>query len=79
METPSGRNKNEEERQRNIKPYAKYSGLAFQMIGALVVAAFGGKKLDEYFTTEKPWFTISLLLLAVVISMLTIILSINKK
>ncbi|MCC9135856.1 AtpZ/AtpI family protein [Pontibacter silvestris] len=79
METPSERDKHEKERQESIKPYAKYSGLAFQMIGALVLAAFGGKKLDDYFATGKPWFTIALLLLAVVVSMVTIILSINKK
>ncbi|WP_242922065.1 AtpZ/AtpI family protein [Pontibacter liquoris] len=66
-------------RQDNIKPYLRYSGLAFQMIGAMVLAAFAGMKLDDYFQTQNPWFTIVLLLLAVVASMVLVILSLNKK
>ena len=63
----------------NIKPYLKYSGLAFQMIGAMVLAAFAGMKLDAYFQTQNPWFTILLLVIAVVASMVLVILSLNKK
>ena len=79
METDHQENKAEKARQDNIKPYVKYSGMAFQMIGALVLAAFAGMKLDDYFATDKPWFTIVLLLLAVVASMVLTILSLNKK
>lgn len=63
----------------NIKPYLKYSGLAFQMIGVMVLAAFAGMKLDDHFQTENPWFTIILLVVAVVASMVLVILSLNKK
>lgn len=63
----------------NVKPYLKYSGLAFQMIGAMVLAAFAGMKLDDYFQTQNPWFTIGLLVVAVVASMVLVILSLNKK
>lgn len=63
----------------NIKPYLKYSGLAFQMIGVMVLAAFAGMKLDDHFQTENPWFTIILLLIAVVASMVLVIVSLNKK
>ncbi|WP_299817812.1 AtpZ/AtpI family protein [uncultured Pontibacter sp.] len=63
----------------NIKPYLKYSGLAFQMIGAMVLAAFAGMKLDEHFQTQNPWFTIILLVVAVVATMVLVILSLNKK
>lgn len=63
----------------NIKPYLKYSGLAFQMIGVMVLAAFAGMKLDDHFQTENPWFTIILLLVAVVASMVLVIVSLNKK
>jgi F0F1-type ATP synthase assembly protein I len=66
-------------REDSIKPYLKYSGLAFQMIGAMVLAAFAGMKLDSYFQTQNPWFTIVLLVLAVVASMILVILSLNKK
>ncbi|MCJ8166137.1 AtpZ/AtpI family protein [Pontibacter sp. E15-1] len=66
-------------REDNVKPYLKYSGLAFQMIGAMVLAAFAGMKLDAHFQTRNPWFTIVLLVLAVVASMVLVILSLNKK
>ncbi|GAB3824148.1 AtpZ/AtpI family protein [Pontibacter rugosus] len=71
--------KPEQQRQDNIKPYVKYSGMAFQMIGALVVAAFAGKALDAYVGNQKPWFTVGLLLIAVVATMVLTIISINKK
>lgn len=80
MENPSEKDKNpEQRRQDNIKPYVKYSGMAFQMIGALVLAAFAGRKLDAYMGNDKPWFTIGLLLLAVIATMILTIISINKK
>jgi F0F1-type ATP synthase assembly protein I len=63
----------------SFKQYLKYSGLAFQMIGVLVLAAWAGMKLDEHFQTENPWFTIVLLLLAVTASMVLVIVSLNKK
>ncbi|OKL41266.1 AtpZ/AtpI family protein [Pontibacter flavimaris] len=65
--------------QESMKPYVKYSGLAFQMIGALVLAAFAGQWLDDKVGNDKPWFTIGLLLTAVIATMVLTILSINKK
>ncbi len=72
--TPSDKPKGD-----NIKPYLRYSGLAFQMIGAMVVAAYAGMKLDDHYQTQNPWFTIVFLLVAVVASMVLVILSLNKK
>ena len=66
-------------REDSIKPYVKYSGMAFQMIGALVLAALAGRWLDGYVENEKPWFTIVLLLVAVIGTMVLTIISINKK
>ncbi|MCC9168450.1 AtpZ/AtpI family protein [Pontibacter harenae] len=71
--------KEKEESSSGIKPYLKYSGMAFQMVGVLVLAAFAGIKLDDYFNTTVPWFTIILLLLAVIASMVLTIISITKK
>lgn len=63
----------------DVKPYVKYSGMAFQMIGALVLAALAGRWLDGYAGNEKPWFTIVLLLAAVIGTTVLTILTINKK
>ncbi len=69
----------EKDNEGGAKPYLKYSGLAFQMIGVMVLAAWGGMALDEHFGTKNPWFTIGLLVAAVVASMMLVIISLNKK
>ncbi|HEY4651035.1 MAG TPA: AtpZ/AtpI family protein [Pontibacter sp.] len=69
----------DEKKENGVKPYLKYSGIAFQMIGVLVIAAWIGMKLDEYFATQNPWFTIGLLVVGVISSMLLVILSLNRK
>ncbi len=51
-----------------LKFYAKYSSLAFQMIVIILAGAFGGKALDNWLSWEFPVFTLSLTILAVVIS-----------
>ena len=52
-----------------LNNYARYSGLAFQMIAIILVGVFGGIKLDELVKWEFPVFTLVLTLLAVVGSM----------
>ena len=42
---------------RKIKSYVKYSGLAYQLIGLLVVAIFLGLKADAYMGNEKEYIT----------------------
>ena len=50
---------------KGIKDFARYSGIAFQMIGIILVATWGGTKLDKLAGNEKPVFTIILSLLGV--------------
>jgi F0F1-type ATP synthase assembly protein I len=76
-DTPDHKNP-EQKRQNNVKPYVKYSGMAFQMIGALVIAAYAGMKLDDYAGNENPWFTVALLLIAVIATTVLTIVSITK-
>ncbi len=45
---------------KELNPYLKYSGLAFEMLAVIGVAVFGGIKLDEYFGNETPWITLIL-------------------
>ncbi len=61
------------------KPYLKYSGLAFQMIGIMSLAAFGGRKLDAHFGNEIPWCTLVLLLIAIAASMYLVVVSLKQK
>ncbi len=52
-----------------LNSYARYSGLAFQMIAIILVGVFGGIKLDEIVKWEFPVFTLVLTLLSVMASM----------
>lgn len=47
--------------QKSKKPfnnYAKYSNLAFQILGLLLLGVFGGYKLDKLLTLHFPVFTL---------------------
>jgi F0F1-type ATP synthase assembly protein I len=50
---------------KGIKDFARYSGIAFQMVGIILVTVWGGKKLDELTGFRVPVFTIILSLLGV--------------
>lgn len=50
---------------KGIKDFAKYSGMAFQMIGIILVTTWGGIKLDELIGFQHPVFTIILSLIGV--------------
>lgn len=49
--------KPDDDLRKSLKSYAKYSSLGLQL-GALIFAgSYGGKWLDGYLETSKPWFT----------------------
>jgi len=52
-------------RNKGIKDFARYSGLAFQMGGIILVTVWGGVKLDKLTGWNTPVFTIVLSLLGV--------------
>ncbi|MGB0838650.1 MAG: AtpZ/AtpI family protein [Chitinophagales bacterium] len=62
---------------RPVNNYMHYSGMAFQMMATMLVCAYLGIKLDEWFVT-KALFTIIFLLLGVIGSMYTVIKSVSK-
>lgn len=66
------------EKKNRLSAYAKYSGLAFQMIGVILIGSFGGIKLDEYLNT-LPLFTIVFTLIAVCLAMGLVIKDFLKK
>ena len=61
------------QKNKGVQDFAKYSGLAFQMIIILLIAVWGGKKLDALTGVEKPVFTIILSLLGVFAAIYTAI------
>jgi F0F1-type ATP synthase assembly protein I len=46
-----------------LNNYAKYSGLAFQMVAIIMIGVFGGIKLDAWLEMGFPVFTLILSLL----------------
>ena len=50
---------------KGLSNLGKYSGIAFQMIGIILITTWGGTKLDKLTGLETPVFTIVLSLLGV--------------
>lgn len=75
MEEPQPlRKKNpKKEENKGLNDYAKYSGIAFQMVAIIAITTWGGLKLDKLAGFEKPVFTIILSLLGVFAAIYTAI------
>jgi len=63
----------------NIKFYGKYMGLATEMFGILLLAAFVGQWLDHKFETSRPLITALLIVLALVGVLFKMIKDLDKK
>jgi len=50
---------------KGVENFARYSGIAFQMIGIILLTTLGGRKLDKLTGWETPVFTIILSLFGV--------------
>lgn len=69
-------NKNNKKKQPNR--FLALSMLASQMGITVYLGAYLGKYLDEKYATQKAWFTISLTLFSLVISLYSVIKQVNK-
>jgi ATP synthase protein I len=61
-----------------LNSYARYSGMAFEMIAIILAATYGGIKLDEL-ADSKPLFTAILSPLGVVAAIYIVIRDLLKK
>jgi len=62
-----------------LNDYARYSGMAVQMIAIILIGVFGGIKLDEVLSLKFPVFTLVLTLLSVFLSIFFAIRDFLKK
>ncbi len=76
---PQNSTKDSDSEKGKLQSYLKYSGLAFQMLIVLGLAAYGGMRLDAYMGNKNPWFTILFMVLGVVGSIYKIIVSVMKQ
>ena len=67
-----------ETNRKSANVFMRYSGMAFQMIAVLLVAAYSGQWLDHHYKNENPWFTLVLLLIGVTASMYLIIKTVTR-
>ena len=58
---------------KGVQDFAKYSSIAFQMIGIILITVWGGVKLDTLTGWHTPVFTIVLSLLGVFGAIYTVI------
>ncbi len=59
--------------------FAKYSGLAFEMLGIIVLGSWAGYKLDEKRAGEFPIWTVILSLFAVFASLYLVLKQLLKR
>jgi F0F1-type ATP synthase assembly protein I len=45
------------EKKKTDNSYLKYSGMAFQQLGAIILGTWIGKMLDNYFANSTPYCT----------------------
>ncbi|MCG8319455.1 MAG: AtpZ/AtpI family protein [Cytophagales bacterium] len=62
-----------------LKNYAKYSGLGFQLLVSLLLGFFAGQKLDAWAGTQNPWFTIIFIFLSFFGSMVYLVKKLPKQ
>lgn len=61
-------NNNKKELNQSLKLYSRYSSIAVQMLLIILIGVFGGMKIDQWIAWEFPVFTITLSVIAVILS-----------
>lgn len=64
--------------QKPVSNYAKYSGIAIQMIAIIGVFSFAGYKIDQHLQHATQWVTAVMSLLGVFISLYIVIKSVKE-
>ncbi|MBL0310340.1 MAG: AtpZ/AtpI family protein [Bacteroidetes bacterium] len=59
----------DKEKKPPLNNYLKYSGVGFQIAGALALGVFIGYKLDEKLRTAGPYFTVGFALVFLIAGM----------
>ena len=62
-----------------LRAFAKYSGLAFQMLAIIGGSTWLGTWLDARYHSHNPWFTIGLMLLGVLVALFQVIRSLTRE
>ena len=69
---------NNNNKKSQLKNWAIFSGIAFQMGATIFVCAWIGRKLDERYPMEKNWFTIGFVLFGLVASVYVVLKQLKR-
>jgi ATP synthase protein I len=73
MEEPQKEKNQKKIPNKGLRDFARYSGIGFQMIAIILIATWGGIKLDKLAGFSNPVFTVILSLLGVFAAIYTAI------
>jgi len=62
-----------------IRDFARYSGMAFELLVVILLALYAGKKMDLFFKIEKPVLQGIMALLAVIAYLTVLLIRIQHK
>ena len=68
----------ENKQKKDTTNFAKYSGIAFQMLATIGIMTFIGYKIDENKQSKQPIFTAIFGLIGVIVSLIQVVRSLNK-
>ncbi|QHS55755.1 AtpZ/AtpI family protein [Mucilaginibacter sp. 14171R-50] len=75
---PKNEKPDDKEPVKELSAYAKYTGMAFQMIVIIGIFAYAGYKIDENAHHSTKWVTALLSLIGVFISLFIVIRSVRN-
>jgi predicted negative regulator of RcsB-dependent stress response len=75
---PKNEQNNEDDAGKEVSDYAKFTGIAFQMVAIIGICAFAGYKIDEAGKHEVKWATAALSLAGVFIALFIVIRSVKN-
>ncbi len=62
-----------------MRSYLKYSGLAFQLLGLILIGYFIGDWIDDKMGTVKPYWTAGVIVFILLAFMISMIYNLTKK
>lgn len=60
-------------KQKPLKNYLQFTGLGFQLLAALLIGYLIGHWLDIKTETDKPWFTVGVMVFFIIATMVRVI------
>lgn len=73
MSNSNNKHQKQQDKDTQLNSYARFSGIAFQMIAIIAVGTFIGVKLDEKYPNKNNLFTLTFTLSSVIISIVYVI------